>query len=243
VKKLGFWRRGVVIVVKPLLTGMTRRDWSGMDKIPPGGGVIFAANHMSEFDPFVLAHFVLDSGRWPQYLAKSSLFKIPAIGPLLRALKQIPVDRGTTDAGQALDAAVAAIKRGEDVIIYPEGTTPKSGELWPARGKTGIARLFLVTGAPVVPIATWGAQQVFDPRTRKLRLKPRRPVTVVAGDPIDLSKWIGAAPTGANLHAITEEIMSVLRTMLGEIRGEPPPERPARGAEADADAVGADGAA
>ena len=96
------------------------------------------------------------------------------------------------------------------MIIYPEGTTPKSGELWPQRGKTGIARLVLATGAPVVPIATWGAQQVFDPRTRKIRLRPRTPVTVVAGEPIDLSQWKGAEPTAANLYAITDEIMLVL---------------------------------
>jgi 1-acyl-sn-glycerol-3-phosphate acyltransferase len=215
-----------MILVKPLLVVMTKRDWSGMDSIPTDGAVIFAANHMSEFDPFVVAHYVLDSGRWPQYLAKSSLFRIPVVGPLLRAVHQIPVDRGTVDAAKALDAAIAAVKSGQSLIIYPEGTTPKKGDLWPQRGKTGIARLFLATGAPVVPIATWGAQQVFDPRTRKLRLKPRTEVTVVGGKPIDLEKWKGAEPTAANLYAITDAIMLELRTMLGEIRGETPPEAP-----------------
>jgi 1-acyl-sn-glycerol-3-phosphate acyltransferase len=227
-RRLGFWSRTTVFLVKPLLLVLTKRTWSGMDRIPTGGGVIFAANHMSEFDPFVVAHFVLDSGHWPQFLAKSSLFRIPVLGPLLRAVKQTPVDRGTVDAAKALDAAVATIRAGESLIIYPEGTTPKKGDLWPQRGKTGIARLVLTTGAPVVPVATWGAQQVFDPRTRKVRLRPRTPVTVVAGPPIDLSHWAGADPTAANLHAITEEIMSVLRGMLGEIRGETPPEPPAR---------------
>jgi 1-acyl-sn-glycerol-3-phosphate acyltransferase len=225
-RRLGFWSRTTVILVKPVLLVMTKRDWSGMDKIPAEGGVIFAANHMSEFDPFVVAHYVLDSGRWPQFLAKSSLFKFPVLGPLLRAVKQTPVDRGTVDASKALDAAVAEVKAGKGLIIYPEGTTPKNGDLWPQRGKTGIARLFLATGAPVVPIATWGAQQVFDPRTRKFRPKPRTRVTVVGGDPIDLEKWRDAEPSAANLYAITDEIMMVLRTMVGEIRGETPPEAP-----------------
>jgi 1-acyl-sn-glycerol-3-phosphate acyltransferase len=226
VQRLGFWRRGAVIVVKPLLIMMTKRDWSGMEHIPRDGGVIFAPNHMSEFDPFVVAHFVLDSGRWPQYLAKSTLFKVPVLGPLLRAVRQIPVDRGTIDASRALAAAKVALDRGEDVIVYPEGTTPKKGELWPGRGKTGIARLYLATGAPVVPVATWGAQQIFDPRVRKFRPRPRTPVTVIAGPAIDLSKWDGAEPTAANLYAITDEIMAVLRVMVGEIRGETPPEAP-----------------
>jgi 1-acyl-sn-glycerol-3-phosphate acyltransferase len=225
-RRLGFWSRSTLILVKPILLVMTKRDWSGMDRIPAEGGVIFAANHMSEFDPFVVAHYVLDSGRWPQFLAKSSLFKVPVLGPLLRAVKQTPVDRGTVDASKALDAAITEIEAGRSLIIYPEGTTPKKGDLWPQRGKTGIARLFLATGAPVVPIATWGAQQVFDPRTRKFRPKPRTKVTVVAGDPIDLEKWRGAEPTAANLYAITDEIMLVLRTMVGEIRGETPPEAP-----------------
>jgi 1-acyl-sn-glycerol-3-phosphate acyltransferase len=244
-RRLGFWSRGAVSIVRPLLRVVTKVDWSGFDKIPATGPVIFAANHMSEFDPFVVADFVYEAGRWPQYLAKSSLFKLPVVGSLLGVLKQIPVDRGTVDAAKALDAAVAALGRGEVVIIYPEGTTPKTGDLWPQRGKTGIARLFLATGAPVIPIATWGAQQVFDPRTRKLRLRPRTPVTVVAGEEIDLSKWAGAAPTAVNLYAITDEIMAVLRVMVGEIRGETPPPAPSSAGRrtfdsgADEDATGA----
>jgi 1-acyl-sn-glycerol-3-phosphate acyltransferase len=214
------------MLVKPVLFVMTKRDWSGMEQIPTTGGVIFAANHMSEFDPFVVGHYVFDSGRWPQFLAKSSLFRVPVIGPLLKAVKQTPVDRGTVDAGKALDAAIATVRAGQGLIIYPEGTTPKKGDLWPQRGKTGIARLFLATGAPVVPIATWGSQKVFDPRTRKLGLRPRAPITVVAGAPIDLSKWIGVEPTAANLYGITDAIMLVLREMVGEIRGETPPEAP-----------------
>jgi 1-acyl-sn-glycerol-3-phosphate acyltransferase len=226
VRGIGFWPRATVILVKPLLNVVTQRDWQGMDRIPSSGGVILAANHMSEFDPFVVAHFVYDAGRWPQYLAKSSLFRIPLLGPMIKAVRQIPVERGTIDASKALDAAVTAVRRGEGVIIYPEGTTPKSGDLWPQRGKTGIARLFLATGAPVIPIATWGAQQIFDPRTRKLRLRPRQHVTVVAGDEIDLSRWKGAEPTAANLYAITDEIMLKLREMVGRIRDETPPPAP-----------------
>ncbi|HKE65322.1 MAG TPA: lysophospholipid acyltransferase family protein [Micromonosporaceae bacterium] len=226
VRRIGFWPRTAVALLKPILFVVTKRDWQGMDRIPRTGGVIIAANHMSEFDPLVIAHFVYDAGRWPQYLAKSSLFKVPVLGPIIKAVRQIPVERGTIDASRALDAAIAAIRRGEDVIIYPEGTTPKKGDLWPQRGKTGIARLFLATGAPVIPVATWGAQQVFDPRERKLHLRPRRPVTVIAGNEIDLSKWKGVEPTAANLYAITDEIMLVLRRMVGEIRGETPPLAP-----------------
>jgi 1-acyl-sn-glycerol-3-phosphate acyltransferase len=223
-RRLGFWQRFAVVTVRPTLRLITKRSWSGMDQLPADGGVIVVANHHSEFDPLVVAHFVYDSGRWPQFLAKSSLFKIFGLGYFLRATYQIPVYRGTADAVRSLEDAVNAIKGGAAVLIYPEGTTPKEGDLWPERGKTGAARLFLLTGAPVVPLVAWGAQSLFDPRTRKLRVRRGTPVTVVAGPPMDLSKWSDAAPTAANLYAITDEIMVQLRRMLSEVRGEPAPE-------------------
>ena len=164
--------------------------------------MILVANHISHADPVVLAHYVYDAGRWPQFLAKESLFSGRVIGRLLRAVRQIPVRRGTTDAVKALDAAVDAVKAGDAVIIYVEGTTTKEPDLWPMRGKTGAARLWLATGAPVVPIVMWGPQQLFDPRTKKLRLRPRTPVTVVAGPPVDLSRWAGAAPSRKNARSM-----------------------------------------
>jgi 1-acyl-sn-glycerol-3-phosphate acyltransferase len=91
------------------------------------------------------------------------------------------------------------------------------------RGKTGAARLALATGTPVVPMVSWGAQQIFDPRTKKLRLRPRTPVTVVAGPPIDLSRWADVPPTSPVLAEVTNEIMNRLREMIGEVRGAAPP--------------------
>jgi 1-acyl-sn-glycerol-3-phosphate acyltransferase len=222
-RRLGFWRRFAVFAIKPTMLVLTKRTWRGAENIPREGAVILAANHLSEFDPLVIAHYVYEAGRWPQYLAKASLFRIPLLGSFLRWVGQIPVYRGTADASKALDAAAAALKAGDGVIIYPEGTTPKEGDLWPGRGKTGVARLYLSTGAPVVPLVTWGSQRLFDPRTRKMRVLPGTPVTVLAGPPVDLSKWADAQATAANLQAITEEIMAAVRDLLSEARGEPVP--------------------
>jgi 1-acyl-sn-glycerol-3-phosphate acyltransferase len=222
-RRLGFWRRFVVVTVKPLLTVLTRRDWSGMEHVPDTGGAILVANHMSHADPLIVAHYVYDAGRWPQFLAKASLFRVPVLGWMLVRVRQIPVHRGTVDAVRALEDAIKAVKSGAAVIIYPEGTTTKEPDLWPMRGKTGVARLALLTGAPVIPIAMWGPERIFDPRTKKLRLRPRTPVTVTARPPIDLSKWEGAAPSSATLHEMTDAIMLQLRDMLAEIRGGTPP--------------------
>ena len=233
-RRLGFWRRFAVAVVKPTLWGLTKRTWSGLEHIPAEGGLIIVSNHLSHADPLTLAHFVYDAGRWPHFLAKQSLFEVPVLGYLLREVRQTPVRRGTVDAAKALEAAIDTVNDGHVVIIYPEGTTTKEPDLWPMRGKTGVARLWLATGVPVVPLVMWGPQQIFDPRTRKLRPKPRTPVTVVAGPPVDLSKWAGASPTTQVLQEITEAIMLHLRDMLAELRdGTPPPlwSRPSDAAE------------
>ncbi len=222
-RRLGFWRRFAVVVLKPPLTVMTRRHWSGMSRIPASGGAILVANHLSHADPIIIGHYVYDAGRWPQFLAKSSLFDVPLLGPLLSAVRQIPVHRGTADAVKALHSAVEAVEAGDAVIIYPEGTTTREPDLWPMRGKTGAARLWLVTGAPVIPVVMWGPQRLFDPRTKRIGLRPRTPVTVVAGPPIDLSRFAGRAPTAATLTEITDVIMLCLRDMLAQIRGGTPP--------------------
>jgi 1-acyl-sn-glycerol-3-phosphate acyltransferase len=134
------------------------------------------------------------------------------------------VERGSVEAVRSLDVLVDAINEGGVVIVYPEGTTTREPDLWPMRGKTGAARLALATGAPVVPVANWGAERVFDPRTGKLRLGLRTPVSVTAGKPIDLSRWVGATPNRAVLDEITEAIMLAIRDLLTEIRaGDPPP--------------------
>lgn len=222
-RRLGFWRRFAVVVLKPPLTLMTRRTWSGLEHIPQTGPLIIVANHISHVDPLAAAHFVYDSGRWPQFMIKASVFKVPVLGWLMTRFRQIPVQRGTTDAAKALEAATAVVDDGESIIIYPEGSTTKEPNLWPMKGKTGAARLALTTGAPVVPVVSWGAQRIFDPRTKKWRLRPRTPVIVVAGPPVDLSRWKDQPPTSPVLIEMTNEIMNRLREMIAEVRGEPAP--------------------
>jgi 1-acyl-sn-glycerol-3-phosphate acyltransferase len=219
---LGLWRRIAVMLVVPVMTVWTRWTWTG-EPLPPTGGIIIAANHISHFDPLTLAHFVYKSGRWPRFLGKASLWRVPVIGFLLRKTQQIPVERGSVDAVKSLDALIDALHSGGAVVIYPEGTTTREPDLWPMQGKTGAARLALATGAPVIPVAMWGPQQIFDPRTQKLVFRPRTPVTVTAGGPVDLSRWQDAAPTRAVLDEMTDAILLDIRDLVAALRAETPP--------------------
>ncbi|GAA4676671.1 1-acyl-sn-glycerol-3-phosphate acyltransferase [Phytohabitans rumicis] len=233
-KRLGPLRRFVVILIKSVVTPMTKRTWTGFEHMPQTGGVIITPNHLSHVDPLICAHFVYDAGRWPRFLGKASVFKVPVVGRIITRVQQIPVERGTVDAAKSVETLVAAVKDGGAVIIYPEGTTTREPDLWPMRGKTGAARLALATGAPVIPVAMWGPQSFFDTRTKKVRVKPRTPISVAAGPPVDLSRWAGAEPTKATLDEMTDEIMLRVRDLLAGIRGETPPPlwAPAKGEKA-----------
>ena len=239
-RRLGFWRRFAVVLVLPVLTVWTKRTWTGMENIPATGGVIIVPNHESHFDPLVVAHYIYGAHRWPRFLGKASLWKVPVLGFLLRKVQQIPVERGSVEAVKSLDALVEALDKDGVVVIYPEGTTTRHPDLWPMRGKTGAARLALLTGAPVIPVASWGAHTIYDPRTSKLKIRPRTPVAVTSGPPIDLSRWQEAPPTRAVLEQMTDAIMLEVQELVGHLRGEQPPaglyDRPANRAAASGDA-------
>jgi 1-acyl-sn-glycerol-3-phosphate acyltransferase len=208
-----FWRRLSMIVLQAALRVAIRRRYAGLEHIPCDGGAIVVANHVSKLDSLAIAGFVGAAGRWPRFLAKAPLFGIPVVGRFLVSMRQIPVNRGGADAADALVVAAEAVRAGDVVIIYPEGGTPKPWETPLSKGKTGAARLWLSTGAPVVPVASWGPQNILDPATGRLRLRPRTPVIVVAGPPLELSPGSVGDVSGADPREITEEIMRALRAL------------------------------
>lgn len=208
---------------RPLLTALVKRDWRGMHNVPREGGLIVVANHYSFFDPLSVGHFLVKARRTPRFLAKAGVFKAPVLGRLFRSAGQIPVHRESRDAAMAFKDALAAVERGETIIVYPEGTMTKDPNLWPMTGKTGAARIALRTGAPVLPIAQWGAQEVFASYSKKPDFFPRKTLKVVAGEPIDLRARFGREATSETLRNATEYIMDVITGMLAELRGEQPP--------------------
>jgi 1-acyl-sn-glycerol-3-phosphate acyltransferase len=228
------WRRLTTVVLRPLLSGLLKRDWRGRENVPAKGGVIIAANHISEADPLALAHFVYGSGRFPVFLAKATLFESGFVARVLRGTGQIPVHRDSADAAHALEHAEQALRDGECLIFYPEGSCTHDPELWPMTGQTGVARMALKTGATVVPVATWGAHELLPYRKGELTglagsLKkgvhpfPRKTMKVAAGPPVDLSRYAGRPLGRETLRAATDDIMAAITALLAGLRGQEPP--------------------
>ncbi|MCY7401602.1 MAG: 1-acyl-sn-glycerol-3-phosphate acyltransferase [Nocardioides sp.] len=212
-------------VLKPTLLTLSSRTWIDGEKIPATGGCIVALNHVSLLDPLLSAHFVYDHGRLPRYLAKSSLFTTRALGGFLNAAGQIPVERSSRHAMGAFDAAVGAVREGECIVVYPEGTLTRDPDLWPMKGKSGAARIALETGCPVIPVGQWGAHEILPPYSRKPRLWPRKHVTMKAGDPVDLGDLVAQEHTAEVIARATERIMVAITDLVADVRGEPAPEQ------------------
>ncbi|REK91048.1 1-acyl-sn-glycerol-3-phosphate acyltransferase [Streptomyces inhibens] len=227
-RRIGFWYRLAAVICKPPLLVLFKRDWQGMEHIPADGGFITAVNHNSYLDPLSYAHYQYNTGRVPRFLAKAGLFKSGFVGLMMRGTGQIPVYRETTDAATAFRAAVSAIHKGECVAFYPEGTLTRDPDLWPMQGKTGAARVALLTKAPVIPVAQWGANDAMPPyaKEKKLRLLPRKTLRVKAGPPVDLSAYYDQEPTAEVLRAVTDAIMTAITEQLAQLRGEPAPAEP-----------------
>ncbi|GAB98021.1 1-acyl-sn-glycerol-3-phosphate acyltransferase [Kineosphaera limosa] len=214
--------RNAVRTVRPVVRALTRQDWQGMQHLPREGGCVVAANHISHADPFAVAHFLLDNGHPPFFLGKASLFELPVLGRWLGACEQIPVHRGSGRAADAYRDAVAAVRAGRCVVIMPESTITKDPQGWPMLGKTGAARLALEVGAPVLPLAQWGARELLDVDGT---FRPwRRPVMhMLLGPPVPLDDLRDQPVSAVALRAATARIMAAITAGVAQLRHEEAP--------------------
>jgi 1-acyl-sn-glycerol-3-phosphate acyltransferase len=217
----------VVSLLHAVLRPLTKRDWRHQEKVPQTGGVVFVVNHISNVDPLAIGQYLAFSGRWPRFLAKASLFQVPVLRAVLRGCAQIPVQRGSAAAKDALSAAVAAVQDGRAVVVYLEGTITLDPDLWPMRGRTGAARIALQTSAPVVPLGQWGAQDImYGKKIHVPKLLPRKTLRVVAGDPVPLDDLRDVPLTAAVLTEATDRMLRAVTALVAELRQEPPPAEP-----------------
>ncbi|WP_189241949.1 lysophospholipid acyltransferase family protein [Planobispora rosea] len=222
-----FWVALAVVIVKPISWLLVKKDWRRADRLPREGAMILATNHLSWLDPILIAHFLYNNGHWPVILAKAALFSVPGLGRAVRSLLAIPVYRGSADAIRSLEAAGKRITDEKAcVMFYPEGTCTRDPDFWPMEGKTGVARLALQTGVPVIPMAHWGAQEILPYGQKRPRLLPRKTFRVLVGEPVDLSKYDGRSLQADVLRDATADIMAAITALLAELREEKAPAVP-----------------
>lgn len=220
-----FWPFAVIVL--PIMSLITKIEIEGAENLPEEGPYVVAPNHYSEIDPLIVAVAVWRLGRLPRFMAKASLFDVPVLGWALRATGMIPVARASSSASakQTLSAAEQLVEHGRGVIVYPEGSLTRDPDLWPMRGKTGAVRLALDGGIPLIPMVHWGTQKIMPRYGKKISLWPlRKPVRVAFGPPLDLSEYAGRPIGPATLNAATDTLMDDLARLLGDLRGETPPE-------------------
>ncbi|AZS43980.1 lysophospholipid acyltransferase family protein [Microbacterium oleivorans] len=218
-----FWPAAMIVI--PATAWFAKIEIEGAENLPLEGPYVLAPNHYSEFDPVIVAVATWRMGRAPRFMAKESLFKVPVLGWLLRATGMIPVARASNSAAakQTMAQSNALVAAQSGVIVYPEGSLTRDPDMWPMRGKTGAVRLALAPEEtlPVIPVATWGVQEIL-PRYGRLRLwPPRRRIRVLVGPPVDLSSYTDTTP--GTLIAATDAIMRDISILLGRLRGEEPP--------------------
>jgi 1-acyl-sn-glycerol-3-phosphate acyltransferase len=219
----GIWYSGAITVIWPFLVLFTRFRVGGAGNLPKTGGMLVASNHLSFADPATVTSFCLEAGRVPRYLAKASLWDVPLLGTVMRSGKHIPVHRGAPTASGAYRDAVAAVWAGECVVVFPEATFTNDPGHWPMKGKTGIARIALETGAPVIPLANWGTHHLLPLAAWFPRGFPRKTVDLIAGPSVDLSDLEGPNPSREVLEEATARIMTAVTVLLGQARRESPP--------------------
>lgn len=210
----------------PMAFLLGRKRIVGMDKLRRRGGYLLVANHISHLDPLYDSVVVRKSGRIPRFLAKASLWKVPVLGKALAGSDQIPVERAGAGAGQdALDLATKTLRDGRVVLIYPEGTVTCDPGAWPMKPRPGIGALALSGDFPVIPMAHWGTNHVYESYTegRKFHPLPRKDIHIVVGDPIDLTELRARPVDARSIRDASLLIMTVVRDMVAEIRQETPP--------------------
>jgi 1-acyl-sn-glycerol-3-phosphate acyltransferase len=190
----------------PILRGVFRERWTGLERLPQHGGYVLSANHLSNIDPWPLG-MPLFPRRYLRFMAKSELFWFP-LGPFIGSCGAFPVRRGERDQG-AVDTAVQLCRDGHVVVMFPEGTRRSKGlrKRREARWRTGAARIALEAGVPLVPAGIAGTASLS-------RLGPLR---VAFGSPVQTDD-LGALDADEAAHRATDRLQAAIGELEASLR-------------------------
>ncbi|MGL4306280.1 MAG: lysophospholipid acyltransferase family protein [Mycobacteriaceae bacterium] len=185
---------------------------SGEENLPVEGGAVIAINHTGymDFTYAGLPLFKVNKHRKLRYMAKKEVFDNPVSGPLMRACQHIAVDRGNGNA--SYNEAVAKLKKGELVAVYPEATISRSFEIKDL--KSGAARMAIEANVPIVPHIVWGAQRVWTKGHPKNMVRPGVPIVILVGEPIEPT--LPAAELTALLRSRMQELLIKAQELYGD---------------------------
>ncbi len=200
-------------LLKPLLRAMYRIRVEGVANVPATGPAIIAANHRSFLDSVFIPLVV--RRRRVTYLAKADYFKSWKTAWFFKAIGQISTERdGGRRSQESLEIALDVLREGKLLGIYPEGTRSPDGYLH--RGRTGVARLTLAAGVPVIPCAVIGTEEVMPKAAKMPRLGGRLKIEVRFGKPLDFSSYEGKESDRLILRSVTDEIMREIMRLSGQ---------------------------
>ena len=199
-------------LVYPPVIGALKTFWKylglrfnsqGVENIPREGGAILAMNHIGYLDFALIGTCALPVKRYVRFMAKRELFDNKIIGPLLRGMHHISVDRSSGSA--SFVAALRALKSGEIVGIFPEGTISVSFEL--KEFKSGAVRLAIGADVPIIPTAVWGSQRIWTKKVKRDLSRKKVPIYVAFGKPLYFSRDSSVEEGEKELRAAMEELL------------------------------------
>jgi 1-acyl-sn-glycerol-3-phosphate acyltransferase len=202
----------VIVLVKSLwrYLGLTF-DFQGDENVPRKGGAILAINHVGYFDFALTGTAALPAGRYVRFMAKKEIFANKVAGPLMRGMHHINVDR--ENGAASFVAALRALKSGEIIGIFPEGTISTSFEIKAL--KSGAVRLAMGAGVPVIPTVIWGSQRVWTKGVKRNLRREHIPISVVFGEPITYART-------DDLEIAENELRETLLAMLRQVQDKYP---------------------
>lgn len=208
------WYRFFKIFFAPLVRFGFRGTVIGADKVPPTGGAILVSNHIAAMDSVVIPALLPRRVTFP---AKAELFQgnrgvgSKVVAWFLKAIGMVPMDRsGGRASARSLNAITRIMQQGHVVAIYPEGTRSPDGRLY--KGKTGVARMALTGGVPVLPVGVIGTHKVQGPFGVPWVWRP----IVVVGDPLDFSRYAERAAETSVQRWVTDEVMYAIEQLTGQ---------------------------
>lgn len=186
----------VILLAKGVFKGLGLRfSFEGTEHVPRTGGAVIASNHVGYLDFTFVGLGAQPAGRLVRFMAKDAVFKHRVSGPLMRGMKHIPVDRAA--GSQAFRDALAALKAGEVVGVFPEATISRSFVL--KEFKAGAARMAQATQVPLVPCVVWGSQRIYT-KGRPRDYGRGKALTIAFGEPLRPGKREDSEEVTARLH-------------------------------------------